>query len=249
MVCKYGGTVVAPKVISTNLGSGLYTGPNLECNSKAVQPLTNDATALNSKIDTLVAQGSTNLQTGFMWGWRSISPNIDAFPVSTPLTIGPQSAKAYDAGPPANQKVIILMTDGMNSWSDLYVQKYNTYYNSFGSFYEAFGYFSNNRIVSYLSKNLLGNGACGGSSLNDGNWRCAMDQITMEACTNAKSKGIIVYSIGFSVPSDEIDDSGKTLLTKCASSSSKYFLASDAASLNSAFQAIASSILSLRLTQ
>ena len=249
MVCKYGGAASAVTPTSVSMGS-FTTGPNLECTSLQMQPLTTDTSVLNSEINALYAGGSTSLTTGFMWGWRSLSPNVSAFPVSNPTTIGPQPAKSYTYGPPANQKVIILMTDGTNSWGTLTYQ--GKYLNSFGSLYETFGYLSNNRISSYLSKSLISNHTtCSGSYLTVDNARCAMDQMTMEACNNAKASpsNIIVYTIGFSVPSDPIDSDGQALLSGCASSTSKYFLATDSASIQNAFQQIASSILSLRLTQ
>lgn len=249
MVCKYGGTAnpVTPSYVSVG---GLITGPNYECSSLKTQPLTTSTTALNSEISNLYAGGSTSLATGFMWAWRSLSPNINAFPVSSPAAIGPQPAKSYTYGPPANQKIIILMTDGTNSWGTLTAS--GKYYNSFASLYETFGYLANNRISSYLSKNLIANhSSCSGSYLTAANARCAMDQLTMEACSNAKSSpsNITVYTIGFSVPNYPIDADGQALLTACASSTNKFYLATDAASIQSAFQAIASSILSLRLTQ
>lgn len=249
MVCKYGGTVTPVTPSNVSVG-GLTTGPNFECTSKQMQSLTTDSSALNTEINGLYAGGSTSLTTGFMWAWRSISPNINAFPVLNAVAIGPQQPKSYTYGPPANQKVIILMTDGTNSWATL--QQNGAYYNSFGSLYETFGYLSNNRISSYLNLNLIANhSTCSGTILTYQNARCAMDQMTMEACNHAKGSpsNIIVYTIGFSVPSDPIDADGQALLTACASSTSKFFLATDAASINNAFQAIASSILSLRLTQ
>lgn len=249
MVCKYGGTIAPVKWSSASVG-GLNTGPNLECSSQKLQPLTTDTSALNTEINALSAGGSTSLTTGFMWAWRALSPNINAFPVSSTSLIGPQTPKSYTYGPPANQKVIILMTDGTNSWGSLTYQ--GKYLNSFGSLYEGFGFLSNNRIASYLNKNLISNHSqCSGSYLTADNARCAMDQMTMEACNNAKGNpsNIIVYTIGFSVPSDPIDADGTALLTSCASSTNKFFLATDATSIQAAFQAIAASILSLRLTQ
>ena len=248
MVCKYGGGSTTPSPSVASLGSGISTGPNFECSTQAVQPLTTDRNALYTKINALAPGGSTNLASGFMWGWRSISPTINAFPVSSSLTIGQQSAKSYTYGPPANQKVVILMTDGMNSWATPRLNNYY-YYNSFGSYYEGFGYLANGRISSYLAKNLVSGETCSGASLTADNARCALDQVTMEACNNAKAKGIVVYTIGFSVPSDPIDTIGQQVLSQCASSTAKYFLATDSASIQLAFQQIASSILSLRLTQ
>ncbi|ACL57747.1 hypothetical protein [Methylobacterium nodulans] len=81
------------------------------------------------------------------------------------------------------------------------------------------------------------------------NIRNALDALTTQAYTNAKAAGISVYTIGFSTPSDSIDDKGLSLLSNCASSSSQAFVANDANTLISAFNQIAKSVGSLRLTR
>ena len=73
--------------------------------------------------------------------------------------------------------------------------------------------------------------------------------MTQAACTNAKAAGISIYTIGFSVPSDPIDNQGIGLLKGCASAPSQAFVANDSSSLISAFNQIAQSIGALRLTQ
>ena len=64
-----------------------------------------------------------------------------------------------------------------------------------------------------------------------------------DTCTAMKDKGVIVYTIGFQVSS-----AAKTRLSACASNASRFYDATDAASLRSAFQAIAEEINSLRLS-
>ncbi len=64
-------------------------------------------------------------------------------------------------------------------------------------------------------------------------------------CDAMKSKGLIVYTVGF-----KLDNSGaRDLLSKCATSSSHSFQAYDGAQLRSIFRGIAEEISALRLSQ
>jgi hypothetical protein len=175
---------------------------------------------LTSKINGLSPNGDTNLHEGFMWGWRSISP-------TAPFSDG----KAYDTSPAAtNQKVIVLMTDGFNNWSAAA--------NTWGlSSYEAPGYFTlaNGRMPP-ANQNI--------TSLAQS--RAALDELTLEACTNAKSKGVVIYTVGFTVSSDPIDSQGKALLQSCATDAAHAYIATDASSLADAFNQIGAGIGKLR---
>ena len=237
MVCKYNGG----KVVSTTSSPGVTTGPNFLCSGPPLTPLTTDRTVLTTAINAMQAGGSTDLATGTMWAWRTISPTAAMFPVSSPGTIGQQNPKSYATSIGAsatNQKYLILMTDGFNSWTQ-------NPYSPWGSTYEAFGYFVNNRIASY--------GDCNNASYfvatTATSYRCQLDNVTREACSNAKAAGITIYTVGFTISSDPIDAQGISLLQSCASSTSNYFQASDATGLVTVFQQIASNIQGLRLTQ
>ncbi len=65
------------------------------------------------------------------------------------------------------------------------------------------------------------------------------------ACTAAKSRGIVVYTIGFEVPSG---GTAETQLSTCAQSVANYFPA-DTTTISSVFSTIASNVQNLRLTQ
>lgn len=90
-ICKYTGQTPSTSV----------DGPNSDCLSTALLPLTNVAATVKSKITSMVASGGTNIHQGVMWGFHMLSP-------TEPLTEG----KAYDA---ATYKVMIVMTDGENT--------------------------------------------------------------------------------------------------------------------------------------
>lgn len=84
----------------------------------------------------------------------------------------------------------------------------------------------------------------GGTSDGDyGTTATQSRQYAQATCTAMKQKGIVVYTIGFQAPS-----SAKTDLRGCASDSSKFYDAADAATLRDAFRAIAIEINNLRLS-
>jgi Mg-chelatase subunit ChlD len=191
------------------------------CLSQPLLRMTSAQSTLTSKVNGLSANGDTNLHEGLMWGWRSISPNA-------PFNDG----KAYDTSPTAtNQKVIVLMTDGYNNWSSVA--------NTWGqSLYEAAGYYT------------LANGRMPGGNQNITNMtqsRAALDELTLEACTNAKAKGIIIYTVGFSISSNPIDTQGQNLLKSCANDDAHAFIANDANSLVDAFNQIGIGMGKLRI--
>ena len=239
MVCKYSGT----KASSASTSVGLPSGPNMMCNSQQLTPLTTNTSTLNTAINAMQASGSTDLAAGFMWAWRSISPVVNPFPTTSTATIGPQNPKSY--GPQTNNtKIIILMTDGYNSWT-------SASNNPFLSLYEAFGYYANQRIASYSTANpaVRGSTTCSGSTTTSSTSRCQLDNVTLEACQNARNAQVLIYTIGFSIPSDPIDSQGLNMLQNCATNTSNYYTASDSAGIMSAFQQIAASIQNLHLTQ
>jgi Mg-chelatase subunit ChlD len=69
-------------------------------------PLTNDWTALNSKIDAMQPNGNTNVTIGLTWAWHALTAGI-------PLSEAAAPKQDLD-------KVIILLTDGDNteSWKN-----------------------------------------------------------------------------------------------------------------------------------
>jgi Flp pilus assembly protein TadG len=205
-LCKYSNG-------SSSVSNSSTKGPNRYCNSASLVRMQTGKTTLQTKISALAANGQTNIHQGFMWGWHTISPNA-------PFTDG----KAYGAS--NNMKVIVLMTDGENTWNSAsnVVDK---------SSYSAYGYYKNaNTRLSATNQNV-------GSETDA---RAAMDQLTREACANARAQGITIYTVGFSGKSDPIDDAGKQLLTDCAGDSRRAFFTNSSTGLVSAFQQISAGI-------
>ncbi|WP_279606043.1 pilus assembly protein [Methylobacterium sp. J-048] len=235
--CKY----VSPRNATSNSYLGIPNGPNFGCTTKPLLTLTSDTSALKSLIGSMAPLGSTNIHEGFMWGWRTLSPKSVFASGATPASSSPPAAYASTSSASNTttiNKIIILMTDGTNSWS----ANPNA---PTGSLYFADGYFQNANAT-----NANGRMPSGNQNVSDGtSARNALDALTATACNNAKAVNIAIYTIGFSVPSDPIDAAGQTLLKNCASSASQFFLANTSDDLIKAFQQIQASIGALRLTQ
>ena len=71
----------------------------------------------------------------------------------------------------------------------------------------------------------------------------AMDAELQQICTATKTQGILIYGIAFSAPAR-----GITTVSNCASSAGHFFNSTSTNALNAAFQAIATNITQLRLT-
>ncbi len=71
------------------------------------------------------------------------------------------------------------------------------------------------------------------------------DSLVTSVCNNAKADGVLIYTVGFQVPTDAT----KALLRDCASEPAKAYDAQDGAALKAAFSDIVSELGRLRLTQ
>jgi hypothetical protein len=222
--CKY----KQPKNARTSNGS-IATGPNFSCTSRALTRLTSDKNLLLSEISQMQPDGNTDIHEGAIWGWRTLAP-------SGRSVFG--DGAAYDKS--FNHKILIVMTDGMNTWSSF------PYDPTLKSYYSAYGFY----------KNPDGTGPSGRfpantTVSNDPQARAAIDGLTLEACKNvaAAPNNVVVYTIGFSVATDPIDQQGIDMLKTCAGDPSRAFVANDAKGIVDAFQKIADSIAGLKLTQ
>jgi Mg-chelatase subunit ChlD len=197
-ICKYDGAVVP-------MGDD---GPNYMCNSEAILPLSSDQGEIEAKLSTMVAKGSTNIAEGVAWGWRVLSP-------AEPFAQG----RSYDE--PKNDKIMIVMTDGANT--------YSASSNHNKSWYAAHGYGSSGRL---------------GTSYSSSSYVSRMNQKTAAACANAKAAGVKIYTIAFRL---ESDPATLSLLQSCASEASMAYRASDGTSLIAVFEQVGGQISRLRV--
>ena len=91
------------------VGSTQYPTEQYSSCSASLIPLTNDWTALNAKIDTMVPVGNTNQAIGLQVGWQTLT--------ATPFTVPPVDPDYK------YQTVIILLTDGLNTQDRWYTSQ------------------------------------------------------------------------------------------------------------------------------
>jgi len=225
--CKY----LAPTQYRSPMSDlGIPNGPNFGCTSKPLQTLTTDTKKLKTLVDNLAPLGSTNIFDGFMWAWRTISP----------VSVFAQGASYSDT---STRKVIILMTDGFNSWNTMANLNIND------SLFGSMGYLTNGNGTKAAGTPALAGRLVAGtpSPTSNAKARQALDALTSEACKNAKERNVTVFTIGFNVPNDPIDQDGIALLRDCASAPSQAYVANSSTALIAAFDDIAQSIGKLRI--
>ncbi|MDP8916056.1 MAG: pilus assembly protein TadG-related protein [Pseudomonadota bacterium] len=119
------------------------------------------------------------------------------------------------------RKIAVLMTDGQNaSWNNGSPNQ---------SLYSGAGY--------------IWQGRYGITSGTADERRAALDRRMVEVCRNMKAQGIVVYTVRV-----EVTEGSPQALQDCATDPGKFFDVKAAAELDATFQAIAASLLNLRIS-
>lgn len=222
-------------------------GPNYNCVRHAITPLTDDPDDARNAIDDLSAQSNmgTIIAPGVSWGMRTLTK-------SAPFT------EADNAGPNV-RKIMVVITDGELTTE----AEYNTRAACDTDTNSVTPYAFNPADFGLDGDPLATHGAKDEFSpygyifdsdpfgTNPATWADVGDdliRISLEACDEAKKEKIEVFTIAASSgagPGTKVYD----LLKTCASSEDKFFYASDEASLDAAFKAIADEVISVRLTK
>mgnify|MGYP000106115561 CR=1 FL=1 len=201
-----------------------WRGPNTECPNIAIQPLHNDRSDLDDMIDSMSAGGGTNIHMGTVWGYRVLSP-------TEPFTEG----YAYDT---ATYKVMIIMTDGKNTFYDRSNINGTEYYSSYSFLW-------NGRIESAATSAL-------DNSNDEEDVMDVMDELMVETCANAKNDNIDIFTIGLEPPSDDDNGNGISdmveMLTACATDPSQAYFPENTSELGTVFEEIANQLAELRLS-
>jgi hypothetical protein len=182
--------------------------PNEDCSMQKILPLTNNKATLLSYVSGMQASGYTHIAMGAAWGWRVLSP-------AAPYTQG----AAF--GDPDWQKVMVLMTDGVNTIP--------TNNREFRSEYTAYGYLSEARL----------------GTTNGGQAEAAQNTRTALVCQRMKDQGIRIYTILLM----ENNNTVRNLMRNCATTPEMFFDTPSAAQLEGTFQAIANELSNLRLSK
>ena len=212
-LCKYTGTASSS------------AGPNRDCPSNALTPLTATKATIRTAINAMASQSYTNVHQGAIWGFHMLSP-------TAPLTEG----LAYDA---ATAKVMIIMTDGENT-----VDGYNASNMNKANGFMPYGYPGspswgyNGRIFSTTYP----------QPSSDAEVTASMDSRAVQTCANAKLAGITIYTIGLATSSTSDPTKVQKMITDCATDTSKAFFPTTSSELVTVFKTIADQLSNLRLS-
>ncbi|HEU5046961.1 MAG TPA: Tad domain-containing protein [Rickettsiales bacterium] len=197
-------------------------GPNAYC-PPAVTPLTHDRTALLTGISAMQPGGQTIIPVALAWGWRMLSPKWRG---AWGGEMG-QYGLPYDYNQKGKQKALVFVTDGYNYF--------------FPGSYTAYGKLADGQL----------------GTKDEAKAEQELDRRTLALCSAMKEQGIQIYTVAFG-QSDNINSfapagaqaevNGK-LMQDCATSPRMYFFAPTNGKLNSAFDAIANSLLNPRVIQ
>lgn len=225
-------------------------GPNAGCTTSPITPL-QDVTTTSGKqtilnaIDAMAPTGNTNVPEGLAWGWRTLSSN-------EPFTEG------RDNNEKGNDKVVIVLTDGANTYSSVndgsYAKNRSTY--------AAYGYtgltYPGSGSVTRMFMNT--SSAIGKSTYTDANYTAALDEQMQTLCANAKANNIIVMTVSLDLSNQKTaEKKAISALTACASDSrfrkdptnpskpAKLFWNSTGATLSDDFKAIGNELSNLRI--
>ncbi len=191
---------------SNNPGSG--DGPNFSCTTTPITPLTDVTTeaglaTIKTAIDTMAANGYTNVPEGTAWGWRTISS-------TAPFTEGrPETEKG-------NDKVIIVLTDGANTYS---AQGSDPAGNK--STYAAYGYTGQGYDGTGTTRMFMGtSGAIGKYDYSGSNYTNSLNEHMTKLCDNAKAANVLMLTVSLDLSdSDAAEKAAMEALKKCASDS------------------------------
>ena len=231
-------------------------GPNDGCTMQPITELSTDRNLIKDRIDDMGANGTTNIQQGLTWGWRTVS---EAEPFSTGRPLSDRR----------NMKFVVLLSDGNNFYStDGDSTPNNTAYGAWGYARPASagvpnamnGLDTHNRWIEGLENADLADTIYTSTSfdltpesLSD--FEAIMNAHTNQACNNIKDDGVTIYTVAFDVPST---GGVRELLEACAGSgvrdgepivaSGTFYYDVDQGGLDEAFANIARQIANLRIS-
>jgi Flp pilus assembly protein TadG len=184
------------------------SGPSYSCTTTPITPLTDVTTedglaAIKAAIDKMNANGNTNVPEGTAWGWRTISS-------TAPFAEGrPESEKG-------NDKVIIVLTDGANTYS---VPNNDPADNE--STYAAYGYTGRGYNGTGTTRLFMGtSGAIGHYDYTSSNYTAALDEQMDAVCDNAKAANVLMMTVSLDLSTDNAgENKAIEAMKKCASDS------------------------------
>ena len=231
---------------SPRAGSG--AGPNYSCTTAPITPLQDVTIAAGMQIivdaiDAMQPTGNTNVPEGTAWGWRVVSGG-------EPYTEGrPDTEKG-------NDKVIIVLTDGANTYGDLG----STDDAGNKSTYAAYGYVGKKFATTESTTRLFAgtSSAISKTSYSGSNYTAALDEQMQKLCTNAKQAGVLVMTVSLDLSESNTSEKKAIDALKACSSDSRFrkgpdgkpaklFWNATGATLSEKFKEIADELSNLRI--
>lgn len=213
---KKNGKTVTTTTKTYKSNLGPALGPNKNCPT-TITRLTSKKSELVSAVDAMMGNGNTHINLGAVWGWRLLSPKWRG---KWGGDMNKTSEKAPNGLPldyhtEGMSKAAVIMTDGANTMSS--------------SVYTAYGWLSDKKLGTSNSSKAVEE----------------LDTRLTTVCTAMKNAGIIVYTIAFNNPGDDIEE----LMKDCASQDAFYFNPPTPADLKKAFVMIGGSLSNLRVSK
>ena len=226
-----------------NNGSSGGRGPNVAC-GQPIQPFTSSKATIQTAINGLQEwrRGGTASSTGLAWGWRFLSPNWRGL-WNHELVSG-QVKLPLNYRTDLMDKVIVLMTDGINEFYDAPVR------NASGNDQDMDPFHSD--YTAYKRLNDLR------PDFNTTNQATAVGIVntkTTTMCTALKAQGVIIYTVTFQLGNSTAENNARTLFRNCASKPDYYFDAESTVpgatqvNLSTAFRTIGDSLANLRISK
>ena len=224
-------------------------GPHFGCPTTAIMPLTTDIESVTTAVRALKpwrGSGGTMNHLGIVWGRRLLAPEWRTawgdvrFPV--------------DRGNAENKKVLVLLTDGLNTAPD----NTKTYpgllgwgsefsYTSYTSAYTGLGRAGGGGNSGTEAEGFRSNGRFG-SILSDHGAKALLNNLLSHSCTFAKEEGIEVFTVALVPANNSQAGTLRTILTNCASSEEHAFTRTTSPEeITEVFQQIAHRVQSFRL--
>ncbi|MGE0502873.1 MAG: pilus assembly protein TadG-related protein [Rhizobiaceae bacterium] len=227
------------------------TGPNYSCTTKPITPLTDVTTeqglaAVKTAIDSMAPNGGTNVPEGMAWGWRVVSSG-------SPFAEGrPDSEKG-------NDKVVIVLTDGQNT----YYTPGSLGYSDPGdnkAVYSSYGYTKPGYNGTSSARLFMGvSAAVGQFDYSNSNYTKALNEQMAALCSNAKAGNVLVMTVSLDLSTSNTDENAQIQALKTCSSESRFrkdpstglpaklFWNATGSNLSNAFKEIADELSNLRI--
>jgi hypothetical protein len=189
-------------------------GPNYSCTTVPITPLTDVSdtegkNAIKAAIDQMSPTGNTNVPEGMAWVWRTVSHGA-------PFTGGrPESERG-------NDKVVIVLTDGANTYSATNDTAGNK------STYAAYGYAGHATPGNSTSRIFQGTGVSK-TTYTSGNYTAAMNEHFEDLCDNMKDNAggtqqdkVIIMTVALDLSTSDATEKKQIEALKACSSYSRY---------------------------